>query len=204
MRHAQAFKGPKEQNYLALDLELNKGETGSGRIIQVGVAYGSYYSPELETRKWYLDPKEPIDPFITKLTGITDDDILEKAVPHEQVLTELSELIATQQTFVNPVTWGQGDADELLEEFRLAGLEPKIFGRRIIDVKTLLVFHEISKGLSGQGGLSRCMRRYNLQFEGSSHRADDDALNTLRFFFHFVKRNAEWEKIAFLIRSGQQ
>jgi DNA polymerase III epsilon subunit-like protein len=203
MRQTQEFKGPKEQNYLALDLELNKGETGSGRIIQVGVAYGNFYSPKLETRSWYLDPKEPIDPFITKLTGINDEDISAKAVPHEQVLNELTELISAESTFVNPVTWGQGDSDELLTEFRQAGLQPKIFGRRILDVKTLLVYHEISKGMSGQGGLARCMRRYNLDFQGLPHRADFDALNTLRFFFYFVKRMTEWEKIGFLIRKGQ-
>ena len=60
------------QNYLSLDLELNNAEDGSTpnpKIIQVGVAVGSYEDylhGELYKEKWYIDPQEPIFPFITE------------------------------------------------------------------------------------------------------------------------------------------
>jgi len=183
-----------EQTYLALDLELNNASDGSTpkpKIIQVGVAWGSYTqykNDNLNTAVWYLDPKEPIYPEITELTGITDEDIAKYATTHETVAEMIENIMSSSNCFMNPITWGGGDSVELQEEFRERGIPFKSFGRRWIDIKTFFVMHQLSKGLSVAGGLAKSMPKFGLQFKGTPHRADQDAFNTLRLFFAMLER----------------
>jgi len=197
------------KNYLSLDLELNNAEDGSTpnpKIIQVGVAVGSYedyLNGELYKEKWYIDPQEPIFPFITELTGITDDDIARNAVPHERVAKELSALIKAKDCFVNPITWGGGDSVELKDEFRARDVEFRCFGRRWIDVKTWYTFLRFAKGQQARAGLKSAMHEFKLKFDGVPHRADDDALNTLRLFFKFLELQTEMNSVINMVKSIQ-
>jgi inhibitor of KinA sporulation pathway (predicted exonuclease) len=193
----------RDQNYFSLDLELNNLNNGTTpKIIQVGVSIGSPVRPDdIKTFSWYLDPEEEITPFITKLTGIDNQLIKEKAVPHQIVAEELGALININKCFVNPVTWGQGDADELKAEFRERNIHFPFFGRRIFDVKTLYVFNQMVQGKSPSGGLRKSMLSYGLTFEGQSHRAEIDALNTLRFFFYFLEKQRKFEEYKELMRT---
>jgi inhibitor of KinA sporulation pathway (predicted exonuclease) len=192
----------RDQNYFSLDLELNNLNNGTTpKIIQVGVSIGSPVRPDdIKTFSWYLDPEEEITPFITKLTGIDNQLIKEKAVPHQIVAEELGALININKCFVNPVTWGQGDADELKAEFRERNIHFPFFGRRIFDVKTLYVFNQMVQGKSPSGGLRKSMLSYGLTFEGQSHRAEIDALNTLRFFFYFLEKQRKFEEYRFQMK----
>ena len=182
----------RDVNYFSLDLELNNLNNGeTPKIIQVGVCVGSPVRPEeLKTYSWYINPEEPITPFITQLTGITDEIIQEKAVPHQVIAKELGDILTQNQCFCNGVVWGGGgwgnDATELKDEFTQRGIDFPYFGRRVIDVKTIYVFQQMVKGKSLSGGLRKSMISYGLDFVGESHRADVDAKNTLRFFFHFL------------------
>lgn len=189
-------KSPNQtKKFLALDLELTQP---SEKIIQVGVCVGSIEQPESEwiKRVWYLDPKEPLSEFITQLTGITDQDIKQYAVSHEQLAQELSELIVAEQVFVNPVVWGGGDSLELLAEFKTRNIEFKHFGRRWIDTKTFNIFLRLAEGKSPSGGLKSAMGGFKLHFKGEAHRADVDAYNTLRFFFFLINRQSKLESLA--------
>ena len=197
------------QNYLSLDLELNNAEddsTSNPKIIQVGVSVGSYedyLNGELYKEKWYIDPQEPIFPFITELTGITDDDIARNAVPHEHVAKELSALIKARDCFVNPITWGGGDSVELKKEFRARDIDFRCFGRRWIDVKTWYTFLRFAKGQPAKAGLKSAMHEFKLKFDGVPHRADDDALNTLRLFFKFLELQTEMNSVINMAKSIQ-
>ena len=121
-------------NFIALDLEMNQP---SGKVIEVGVAIGNVNDGVLEMRNWYVDPQEPIEEYITQLTGIDDEKISSSAVPLSQVAEDLSSLVTKYSCFVNPVQWGGGDTAILLKEFRLAEIPFPHFGRREIDVKTV-------------------------------------------------------------------
>jgi inhibitor of KinA sporulation pathway (predicted exonuclease) len=197
----------RDQNYLSIDLELNNKNDGTTpRIIQVGIAWGSpVRSDDIQTFSWYLDPEEPITPFITQLTGITDEIIKEKAVPHDVVAKELGALINSYNCFTNPCVWGSGgegnDATELKDEFRERNIDFPFFGRRVIDVKTLYVFNQITQGKTPSGGLRKSMIAYGIDFQGQSHRADIDALNTLRFFFCFLEKQRKFEEYKVLMQS---
>jgi inhibitor of KinA sporulation pathway (predicted exonuclease) len=193
----------RDQNYFSLDLELNNKQDGTTpKIIQVGVSIGSPVRPDdIKTFSWYLDPEEEITPFITKLTGIDNQLIKEKAVPHQIVAEELGALININKCFVNPVTWGQGDADELKAEFRERNIHFPFFGRRILDIKTLYVFNQMVQGKSPSGGLRKSMLSYGIDFQGQSHRAEIDAKNTLRFFFYFLEKQRKFEEYKELMRT---
>jgi ATP-dependent DNA helicase DinG len=190
----------KTQNFLALDLELNSDGNGNiTKIIQVGIAYGSDEN-NIQTQKWYVNPNESITPFITELTGITQEDIDTKAVPLSVVAQELGNLITENNLFVNPVQWGMGDAEQLKNEFKQNNVEFLHFGNRTIDVKTIFVFMQMAKGTSFKGGLKSSMGRYKLQFKGEPHRADVDAYNTLVFYFELMKRQSKLEQIVRTIK----
>jgi inhibitor of KinA sporulation pathway (predicted exonuclease) len=184
----------RDTNYFSLDLELNNKNDGTTpRIIQVGGAWGSPIRPdEIQTHSWYLNPQENITPFITQLTGITDEIIQEKSVDHKTVAQELGDILTQNQVFTNPLVWGGNnkfsDATELKDEFRERGIVFPYFGRRVIDVKTLYVFNQMVRGKTPSGGLRKSMISYGLKFQGTPHNASNDALNTLRFFFYFLER----------------
>jgi len=197
----------RDTKYFSLDLELNNLNNGqTPKIIQVGIAIGSPIRPEeIETYSWYLDPEESITPFITQLTGITDEIIKEKSVPHDKLAEELGMLLSWEKCFVNPIVWGGNnkfsDATELKDEFTQREIDFPYFGRRVIDIKTLYVFNQMVRGKSPSGGLRKSMISYGLDFIGQSHRADVDALNTLRFFFHFLQRQKMFEDYKDLMNS---
>lgn len=172
--------------YLALDLEFNQP---SRKIIQVGIAIGAIEMPSAQfiTRKWYLDPGEPVAPAIEALTGISDADIQRDSVSWGCVAHEIGGLIEENACFVNPVTWGGGDSEALLANFRQYGVPFPHFGRRWIDIKTWHVCQALANGQNPNGGLSRVMARYGLPFQGLAHRADVDAFNTLRLYFKLIE-----------------
>lgn len=175
----------KHHNYVAIDLEMNQP---SGRIIQVGVAIGhrGQRADDFLVRSWLIHPGEPLDPRITKLTGITDEMLSTQSVSLATMAVELGRLLEAYAPFVNPVTWGGGDSVELLATLKEAGIEFPYFGRRWIDVKTWHVMRELARGASPAGGLEKSMAKYGLKFEGAAHRADVDAANTLRLFFRLL------------------
>lgn len=193
----------RSMNYFSLDLELNNKSDGTvPKIIQVGVAVGNPSLPdEIKTFSWYLNPEEPIVPFITKLTGITDEIVQTQSVTHQTLAEEFGALLKSYDCFVNPVTWGQGDASELKNEFREKNIHFPFFGRRIFDVKTLYVFNQMVNGKTPSGGLRKSMNSYGLKFEGTPHNAEFDALNTLRFFFALLQRQKQFEDYKNLMKS---
>ena len=178
-----------KQNFIALDLELNQP---SNKIIQVGVAIGNacQHPNEYIVKKWYIDPKEPIDPFIVDLTGITDSNIRAYSYSHATVARELDELIKKHKPWLNAVVWGYDDAGVLRKEFERNSVEFKHLGGRWIDLKTIYNFMMFSENANPRGGLTEAMAKYDLAFDGPAHRADVDAVNTLKFFFEVMNRQS--------------
>ena len=127
------------KKFLSLDLELTQPTC---KIIQVGITIGSMEEQEKDwiKKKWYIDPKESITEEITKLTGISNEDIEKYAQPISVVAKELSQLITENDCFVNPVTWGAGDSSDLLDLFRARIIGFKHLGGGWIDFKRFTLF----------------------------------------------------------------
>jgi inhibitor of KinA sporulation pathway (predicted exonuclease) len=192
-------------NYLSLDLELNNSREGlfDPKIIQVGISIGNFDNGIILTKSWFLDPGEPIYEFITELTGINNFTIAQHSVSMDTMSRELSEIIKKYECFVNPVTWGAGDAVKLINELKSNNIYFPHFGRRELDVKQLYTFLMICQNRSVKCGLSSALAKFKLQFKGKPHRADADAENTLILFFEMIKRQRKIEELLTLSRSVQ-
>jgi inhibitor of KinA sporulation pathway (predicted exonuclease) len=197
----------RDQNYLALDLEINTdGQGWIGDIIEVGISVGNPTVGILFDEKFLIKPYEKtndgvLTPFIIKLTGITQEEFDLDAVTLAECADRLKQIITEYNTFVNPVQWGLGDADELLDAFKYKQVDFPHFGRRVIDVKHLFLYLEAANGRALSGGLRSAMGKYKIPFQGTAHRAARDAYNTLRFFFHLLERQKKLEDCAKMMKT---
>lgn len=158
----------------------------SGKIIQIGAVIGDLSSGVVIDRfDRFITLEEPLNPAITKLTGIVSAD-LNRGISLPQAYGELSEFHRKYQPFCNPITWGGGDSAELRKQLDGA-YQSWIFGRRWIDAKTIYQSHCIARGKPLQGGLARVMTKYGLKFKGKKHNALDDAENTFLLYFEMLK-----------------
>lgn len=167
--------------FTSLDLEMNQP---SEKIIQIGACIGNLTTGQvLEKLSVYVDPGEPIAPYITELTKITDDDV-RGAGTLEEGYRKLQKMHENYGAFVNPITWGGGDSKELFEQIKKENphFEGWCFGRRWIDTKTLFVSWRFANGQPIQGGLARSMTKVGLAFQGQKHQAPDDAVNTFYMY----------------------
>lgn len=163
--------------FTALDLELNQP---SRAIISIGAVVGNITTGEiLEKFHVFVNPHETLDPFIIELTKIQQADV-DGGYSLEDAYLLLKAVHEKHNSFINPVTWGGGDSQELRDQLekKNPNFEGWCFGRRWIDTKTLFVSHRLAGQKPIQGGLAKSMTKVGLAFKGQKHNAMDDALNT--------------------------
>lgn len=163
--------------FTALDLEMNQP---SGSIISIGAVIGSLSSGDILHRvHLHVNCREEINPMITDLTGIRQQDV-DVGVSLREAYDVLRATHVNYKSFINPITWGGGDAEAIRRQLPVC--DPWCFGRRWIDVKTLFVSMRLANGDPIQGGLAKSMTKVGLKFEGRKHCALDDAENTFRMY----------------------
>jgi inhibitor of KinA sporulation pathway (predicted exonuclease) len=187
----------KITRFLAVDLELNQP---SNSIIQIGACAGDIETGEVLDRfsmivncgeqLGYCNGGENDGTTITDLTGITQEQV-DNGVTLLHAYEELSAFAKRYGTFVNPLTWGGGDTEEIRKQVLQHIAYPRTlewpFGRRWIDVKTLFVSWRFANGEQIKGGLARSMTKVGLKFEGRKHDAEDDAVNTFRMYVKLLE-----------------
>lgn len=169
--------------FTSLDLEMNQP---SGRIIQIGAVVGNINTGKIVDRfRLYINPMEELSGFITSLTGIKQEDV-DNGASLMDGYAQLVKFHKQNNSFINPVTWGGGDAEELKRQmhgiYGINSTQDWPFGRRWIDVKTLYVTYRAANGRQLSGGLAKAMTKFGLCFDGRKHDAESDALNTFRFY----------------------
>lgn len=171
----------------SLDLEMNQP---SGKIIQIGYVVGDIHTGEvLDGLSLIVNPEESISPFIQKLTRIDDDRVNKEGKSLDEQYNTLKDFVVKYQPFLNPLVWGSGESnDSSYLRNALGDPRPWVFGRRVLDVKTIFVMHRIRLNEKPQSGLSKSMARCGMQFYGCKHDAYYDAYNTFKFGSLFIRK----------------
>jgi DNA polymerase-3 subunit epsilon len=127
-----------------------------GRIIEIG-----------QSRVWREDPGQPLDPRITRLTGLTDADLAGQSIDEEAAIAILASadvVVAHNAAFDRPFI-----------ERRLPALAGKPWGCSMADIDWLEL------GFEGRG-LSHLVSQCGWFYEG--HRAENDVLALLYLIAH--------------------
>jgi inhibitor of KinA sporulation pathway (predicted exonuclease) len=175
--------------FTSLDLELNQNKETGPKIIQIGATVGDLSTGEiLEKLSVFVNPNQILEPFIIELTKIKQQHV-DNGVTLLEAYNKLKEMHRRHKSFVNTITWGGGDSQDLFRQLKEENpnFQDWCFGRRWIDAKTLYVSWRLANQQPPKGGLSRAMANLGLQFKGCAHRADDDAENTFYAYKKLVE-----------------
>lgn len=167
--------------FTALDLEMAQP---SRKIIQIGAVIGNIRTGEiLERVSLFVNPHERLTPFIMDLCKITQDDV-DNGETLENAYRKLQFAHNRHRSFVNAITWGGGDSQELLEQLQTENptFDGWCFGRRWIDAKTLFISWRLANGKQVQGGLAKSMTKFGMAFKGQKHDALSDSENTFQLY----------------------
>ena len=154
------------------DLETTGLDLVKDRVIQI--SYIKVYPDGREERGDHLiNPEKPIEPIITQLTGISDDDVKDKPT-FKQLAKELAEKFAGSD-FAG-FNSNNFDIPLLAEEFLRAGVDFDFSKCRMIDACT--IFRKMERRNLAAAYKFYCGRKMEEDFE--AHRADQDTEATYR------------------------
>jgi len=170
---------------MALDLEMNQN---SGKIIQVGYAIANTDTQVITQYPGiWVSIDEELNPKIIQLCHINTDVYNTEKTTLKHAYDIMAEEYKAKECRMNAITWGGGDTECLRKQL---GMEDTrwVFGRRWIDTKSIAQSYFVANGTSHPGGLAKSMTKLGLKFEGTKHRADDDAYNTIRVYLHLLNK----------------
>lgn len=170
---------------IALDLEMAQP---SQNIIEIGLAVGCPIKREvIDTLSVFINPNEVLTDFIKTLTNITQDNVDKAKTLQRGFLEDVLPFINKYPIQYPLITWGSGDLRHLRTQLQQSDLN-FILGRTEMNVKNLAQACFMATGIKLQGGLSKALTRFGLQFSGIKHRAVDDAKNTLILYFTILNK----------------
>ena len=156
------------------DLETTGLDIVKARIIQI--SYIKVFPDGREERgNEMVNPEEPIPPFITQLTGISDEDVKDKPT-----FKEIASKLATLFTGCDFGGFNSNgyDIPLLAEEFLRAGIDFDFSKCRMIDAMN--IFRKMERRNLAAAYKFYCGRKMEEDFE--AHRADQDTEATYRVF----------------------
>lgn len=157
---------------VVFDLETTGLDIVNDRIIQL--SYIKIYSDGKEEREsFFVNPKKPIPPLVSELTGITDE-MIKDAPAFEELSSYLNEKF--KDCDFAGYNSNHFDVPMLAEEFFRAGINFDFSKCRLIDAQT--IFHKMERRNLAAAYKFYCGRKMEDDFE--AHRADQDAEATYR------------------------
>ena len=178
---------------VVLDFEMNQP---SGTVIQIGavqvdVKTGAFIS-EFNT---FVDIDEPLDPYVSKLTGITEKDLSGAALPNRALESfwewKPCHLIGG---------WGS-DATQMLSLTEKAGLPVPPKTRTIDLAKASQLLRSGFVNKRQKAGLAGSLEMLGMEFKGRQHDALDDAKNAARVICEFTRRIGVYNEVEQLLTS---
>jgi len=154
------------------DLETTGLDLVKDRIIQI--SYIKVYPDGREERGDELvNPEKPIEPLITQLTGISNEDVKDKPT-----FKQLGAVLAEKFTGCDFAGFNSNhfDIPLLAEEFLRAGVDFDFSKCKMIDAQT--IFHKMERRNLAAAYKFYCGRKMEEDFE--AHRADQDTEATYR------------------------
>ena len=154
------------------DLETTGLDLVKDRIIQI--SYIKVYPDGREERGDELvNPEKPIEPLITQLTGISNEDVKDKPT-----FKQLGAVLAEKFTGCDFAGFNSNhfDIPLLAEEFLRAGVDFDFSKSKMIDAQT--IFHKMERRNLAAAYKFYCGRKMEEDFE--AHRADQDTEATYR------------------------
>ena len=154
------------------DLETTGLDLVKDRVIQL--SYIKVYPDGHEERgNELINPEKNIEPIITQLTGISNDDVKDKPT-FKQLAAKFNEVFSGSD--IAGFNSNHFDVPLLAEEFLRAGIDFDFSKSRLIDVQT--IFHKMERRNLAAAYKFYCGRRMGDDFE--AHRADQDTEATYR------------------------
>ena len=154
------------------DLETTGLDLVKDRVIQL--SYIKVYPDGHEVRgNELINPEKNIEPIITELTGISNDDVKDKPT-FKQLASKLNEVFSGSD--IAGFNSNHFDVPLLAEEFLRAGIDFDFTKCRLIDAQT--IFHKMERRNLAAAYKFYCGRRMEEDFE--AHRADQDTEATYR------------------------
>ena len=154
------------------DLETTGLDLVKDRVIQL--SYIKVYPDGHEVRgNEIINPEKNIEPIITELTGISNDDVKDKPT-FKQLASKLNEVFSGSD--IAGFNSNHFDVPLLAEEFLRAGIDFDFTKCRLIDAQT--IFHKMERRNLAAAYKFYCGRRMEDDFE--AHRADQDTEATYR------------------------
>ena len=154
------------------DLETTGLDLVKDRIIQI--SYIKVYPDGREERgNELVNPEKPIEPLITQLTGISNEDVKDKPT-----FKQLGAVLAEKFTGCDFAGFNSNhfDIPLLAEEFLRAGVDFDFSKCKMIDAQT--IFHKMERRNLAAAYKFYCGRKMEEDFE--AHRADQDTEATYR------------------------
>ena len=154
------------------DLETTGLDLVKDRIIQI--SYIKVYPDGREERgNELVNPEKPIEPIITQLTGISNEDVKDKPT-----FKQLGATLAEKFTDCDFAGFNSNhfDIPLLAEEFLRAGIDFDFSKSKMIDAQT--IFHKMERRNLAAAYKFYCGRKMEEDFE--AHRADQDTEATYR------------------------
>lgn len=191
--------------YITIDLEIEQPNTrfdttdsaiDHEKIIQVGIAILELGKGIIHSETINIHYDKPISAFIKKLTGITEEDLVDSTMTSELALKKIAYLREVFGTDRKIVEWGSGDMALLVKETGLNPYSDLGLARSTINAKVLFQCYAVANGIKEKGGLSKSMGKLNLGFKNThykgrnrgAHWAETDAVNTALIFEELMKR----------------
>ena len=173
-----------------------EGTQWSHEIIEIG-AVKAVLKPDCTFKKVfkgfrvYVKAKQPVGPFVTKLTGISDSLLEKKGVRYARALEMLRKYLGADYPHCRFLTYGKQDGEMFIasgeNNLDASIIESRSIAHRCLDFESFL-----NRFVPGKDGnplsQKKALEVFGLAELGTAHDALDDAINLSRLFEAFVKR----------------
>lgn len=176
-------------NFIILDLEATcwQGNIMNRRqeIIELAAYTVNGYREWNGSFQRFIKPVEHprLSAYCIELTSISQEQV-NKARNFEHVFLDFQEWMETHEEPQLICTWGQKDSVIIREECKVHDVDCSFLPKTINLKSQFASILELPK----QVGLLKALDMTGIEFEGTPHRAVDDAFNTAKLFLHYLDR----------------